>query len=211
MKLIKQLSFLLIVFIFFTRASLAQVTVSANNQTVTNTSPITDAVFGILSNDIIDDEVNNGFTGLIIDNSSTISITGVGTTNPYGIGIFSEFFPSSTTSITNSGKITSTTTGSGNSYGIFNHGEKGSIIGTITNSGTIEGVSTGSGTARGINNTSGTINSIINTGNILARAIESSGSSNPLYGTFNGTALYNHGDLAGTNINTKFFSDFIWG
>ena len=197
MKLINQLSLLLIIFIFFTRASIAQVTVSANNQTVTVTSPITGAVFGILS---------DGKTGLIIDNSSSISITGVGTTNPYGIGIFSELLPSSTTSITNSGTITSTTTGTaagdGNAYGIFNSGQNGSIIGTITNSGNIEGVSTGSGTARGISNSSGTITSIINTGNILARAIESSGSTGS-YGTFNGIALYNHGDLDGTSGSKK--------
>ena len=97
MKLIKQLSFFLIIFIFFTRVSIAQVTVSTNNQTVTNTSPITGAVFGILS---------DGKTGLIIDNSSSISITGVGTTNPYGIGILSSTSASSATSITNSGIIT---------------------------------------------------------------------------------------------------------
>ena len=208
MKLFKQLSFFLIIFFFFTRASFAQVTVSANNQTVTVTSPITVTA---------DDEnpplilgvgiYNDGFTGLIINNSSNISITSTGTVNPYGIGILSSTSASSATSITNSGIITSTTTGAavgdGNSYGITNNGATGATIGTITNSGTIEGVSTGSGTARGINNTSGTITSIINTGNILARAIESSGSTNPLYGTFNGTALYNHGDLAGTSGNNK--------
>jgi hypothetical protein len=198
MKLIKQLKFFIFIFIFFTRASLAQdpVVVIGGDQTVTVTTPITGTVFGILSN-------NN--TGLIIDNSSNISITGVGTTNPYGIGIFSSLTASSTTSITNSGTITSTTTGpaalDGNAYGIFNNGEKGSVIGTITNSGTIEGVSTGAGTARGINNTSGTITSIINSGNIKATAIESSGSTTNNYGTYNGTAIYNHGDLAGTNID----------
>lgn len=197
MKLIKQLSLLLIIFIFFTQASLAQVTVSTNNQTVTNTSPITGAVFGILS---------DGKTGLIINNSSNISITGVGTTNPYGIGILSSALASSVTSITNSGIITSTTTGAavgdGNSYGIFNNGQIGATIGTITNSGTIEGVSTGFGTARGINNTSGTINSIINTGNIKATAGANSGKT-ASYGTFNGIALYNHGDLFGTSGNEK--------
>ena len=40
MKLIKQLSFLLIIFIFFTRASLAGTVVNANNTTVNVTSPI---------------------------------------------------------------------------------------------------------------------------------------------------------------------------
>lgn len=197
MKLIKQLSFLLIIFFFFTRASLAQVTVSANNQTVTVTSPITGAVFGILS---------DGKTGLIINNSSNISITGVGITNPYGIGILSTTIASSVTSITNSGTITSTTTGAavgdGNSYGIFNNGQTGATIGTITNSGTIEGVSTGFGTARGINNTSGTINSIVNTGNIKATAGANSGKA-ASYGTYNGTALYNHGDLDGTSSSSK--------
>jgi hypothetical protein len=193
MKLIKQLTIFIFIFFFFTRVSLAQVTVSGDNQTVTVTSPITGAVFGILS---------DNRTGLIIDNSSNISITGVGTTNPYGIGILSSTTVSSTTSITNSGTITSTTTGAavgdGNSYGITNNGQIGSTIGTITNSGTIEGVSTGYGTARGINNTSGTITSIINTGNIKATAIESSGSTTNNYGTYNGTAIYNHGDLDGT-------------
>ena len=197
MKPIKQLSFFLIIFIFFTRASIAQVTVSTNNQTVTVTSPITDAVFGILS---------DGKTGLIIDNSSSISITGVGTTNPYGIGILSSTSASSATSITNSGIITSTTTGAavgdGNSYGITNNGATGATIGTITNSGTIKGVSTGYGTARGINNTSGTINSIINTGNIIATATVDSGKS-ASYGSYNGIALYNHGDLPGTTGNKK--------
>ena len=197
MKLIKQLSFLLIVFIFFTQASLAQVTVSTNDQTVTITSPITGAVFGILS---------DGKTGLIIDNSSSISITGVGTTNPYGIGILSSALASSVTSITNSGIITSTTTGAavgdGNSYGIMNNAATGATIGTINNRGTIEGVSTGYGTARGINNTSGTITSIINSGNIKATATVNSGKT-ASYGTYNGTAIYNHGDLAGADINNK--------
>jgi len=197
MKLIKQLSFFLIIFIFFTRVSIAQVTVSTNNQTVTNTSPITGAVFGILS---------DGKTGLIIDNSSSISITGVGTTNPYGIGILSSTSASSATSITNSGIITSTTTGAavgdGNSYGINNNGATGATIGTITNSGTIKGVSTGFGTARGINNTSGTITTIINNGNIIATATVDSGKS-ASYGSYNGIALYNHGDLAGTTGNNK--------
>lgn len=197
MKLIKQLSLLLIIFFFFTRASIAQVTVSTNNQTVTVTSPITGAVFGILS---------DGKTGLIIDNSSSISITGVGTTNPYGIGILSSTSASSATSITNSGIITSTTTGAavgdGNSYGITNNGATGATIGTITNSGTIKGVSTGFGTARGINNTSGTITTIINNGNIIATATVDSGKS-ASYGSYNGIALYNHGDLAGTTGNNK--------
>jgi hypothetical protein len=197
MKLTKQLNFFIFFLIFFTQASLAQVTVSGNNQTVTVTSPITDSVFGIFS---------DNRTGLIINNSSNISITGVGTTNPYGIGILSSTTASSATSITNSGTITSTTTGAsvgdGNSYGIFNNGQTGSIIGTITNSGTIEGVSTGYGTARGINNTSGTITSIINNGNIKATAAASSGLA-ASYGTYNGIALYNHGDLAGTSGSHK--------
>ena len=207
MKLIKQLSFLLIIFIFFTRASLAGTVVNANNTTVNVTSPIIstadDADPGFLLGVGI---YNDGFTGLIINNSSNISITSTGTVNPYGIGILSSTSASSATSITNSGIITSTTTGAavgdGNSYGIFNNGATGATIETITNSGTIKGVSTGYGTARGINNTSGTINSIINTGNILATATVDSGKS-ASYGSYNGIALYNHGDLPGTDTNNK--------
>ena len=126
MKLIKQLSFLLIVFIFFTRASLAQVTVSDNNQTETITSPITSTVNDEDPPSILGVGIyNDGFTGLIINNSSNISITSTGRVNPYGIGILSSTFTSSVTSITNSGIITSTTTGAaaldGNSYGITNN------------------------------------------------------------------------------------------
>ena len=217
MKLIKQLKFFIFIFIFFTRASLADtftvnasgtITIIAPSATVTVTSPITST-----ANDSDPDFslgvgiYNDGFTGLIINNSSNISITSTGTVNPYGIGILSSTTASSATSITNSGTITATTSGAavgdGNSYGITNNGQIGSIIGTITNSGTIEGVSTGAGTARGINNTSGTITSIINTGNIKATAIESSGSTTNNYGTYNGTAIYNHGDLAGADINNK--------
>ena len=89
MKLIKQLSFLLIIFIFFTQVLLTNLAnangvtryeVIAPDDTVTNISPITDTEFGIRS---------DSQTGLIINNSSSISITGVGTTNPYGIGILS--------------------------------------------------------------------------------------------------------------------------
>ena len=218
MKLIKQSSFLLIIFIFFTQVLLTNFanangcgdsnrTVDGNGCTKTVISPINSTA------DDVDPQEDGSFlgvgiysdgkTGLIINNSSNISITSTGTVNPYGIGILSSTSASSVTSITNSGIITSTTTGTaigdGNSYGIFNNGENGSIIGTITNSGTIEGVSTGFGTARGINNTSGTITNIINSGNIKATATVISGST-ALYGTYNGTALYNHGDLDGTNI-----------
>jgi hypothetical protein len=221
MKLIKQLKFFIFIFIFFTQILLTNFanangcgvsnrTVDGNGCTVTVISPITST-----ANDV-DPQPDGSFlgvgiysdgkTGLIINNSSNISITSTGTVNPYGIGILSSITASSVTSITNSGIITSTTTGAatgdGNSYGITNNGQIESTIGTINNSGTIEGVSTGYGTARGINNTSGTITSIINSGNIKATATVNSGKT-ASYGTYNGTALYNHGDLAGVDINNK--------
>ena len=172
---------------------------------MTITSPITSTAEDTDDNDLGRGIYIDGFTGIIIDNSSIFTITGTGTVNPYGIGILSTSAASSVTSITNSGTITvtasGTTSGDGNAYGIFNNGYTGSVISTITNSGTIAGVSTGVGTARGINNTSGTITSIINTGNITATAAESSGGT--AYGTYNGTAIYNHGDIAGSSGSNK--------
>ena len=174
---------------------------------MTITSSITSTADDTDDNDLGRGIYIDGFTGIIIDNSSIFTITGTGTVNPYGIGILSTSSASSVTSITNSGTITVTTSGTtedpadGNAYGIYNSGVTGSVIGTITNSGTIAGVSTGVGTARGINNTSGTITSIINTGNITATAAESSGGT--VYGTYNGTAIYNHGDLVGSSGSNK--------
>jgi hypothetical protein len=210
MKLIKQLTIFTFIFFFFTRVSLARV-IHFDGQSLTFTIPITDT-----ANDVGDPQPDGSFLGVgiysdgksssIINIFTNISITSTGTVNPYGIGILSSTTASSVDTINNSGIITSTTTGAtagdGNAYGIFNNGQIGSIIGTINNSGTIEGVSTGYGTARGINNTSGTITSIINTGNIKATATVNSGKT-ASYGTYNGTAIYNHGDLAGADINNK--------
>ena len=194
--------------LIFTRVSFAGTIVGANDTTLTITSPITSTADDTDDNDLGRGIYIDGFTGIIIDNSSIFTITGTGTVNPYGIGILSTSSASSVTSITNSGTITVTTSGTtttptadGNAYGIYNSGVTGSVIGTITNSGTIAGVSTGVGTARGINNTSGTITSIINTGNITATAAESSGGTT--YGTYNGTAIYNHGDLVGSSGSNK--------
>ena len=193
--------------LIFTRVSFAGTIVGANDTTLTITSPITSTAVDTDNNDLGRGIYIDGFTGIIIDNSSIFTITGTGTVNPYGIGILSTSLASSVTSITNSGTITVTTSGTtedpadGNAYGIFNNGFTGSVISTITNSGTIAGVSTGVGTARGINNTSGTITSIINTGNITAIAAESSGGT--VYGTYNGTAIYNHGDIAGSSGSNK--------
>ena len=193
--------------LIFTRVSFAGTIVGANDTTLTITSPITSTAVDTDNNDLGRGIYIDGFTGIIIDNSSIFTITGTGTVNPYGIGILSTSLASSVTSITNSGTITVTTSGTttdpadGNAYGIFNNGYTGSVISTITNSGTIAGVSTGVGTARGINNTSGTITSIINTGNITATAAESSGGTT--YGTYNGTAIYNHGDLVGSSGSNK--------
>ena len=193
--------------LIFTRVSFAGTIVGANDTTLTITSPITSTAEDTDNNDLGRGIYIDGFTGIIIDNSSIFTITGTGTVNPYGIGILSTSSASSVTSITNSGTITVTTSGTtedpadGNAYGIYNSGVTGSVIGTITNSGTIAGVSTGVGTARGINNTSGTITSIINTGNITATAAESSGGTT--YGTYNGTAIYNHGDLVGSSGSNK--------
>jgi hypothetical protein len=210
MKLINQLIIFTFIFFFFTRVSLARV-IHFDGQSLTFTIPITDT-----ANDVGDPQPDGSFLGVgiysdgksssIINIFTNISITSTGTVNPYGIGILSSTTASSVDTINNSGIITSTTTGAtagdGNAYGIFNNGQIGSIIGTINNSGTIEGVSTGYGTARGINNTSGTITSIINTGNIKATATVNSGKT-ASYGTYNGTAIYNHGDLAGADINNK--------
>ena len=193
--------------LIFTRVSFAGEVVRANDTTLTITSSITSTADDIDNNDLGRGIYSDGFTDIIIDNSSIFTITGTGTVNPYGIGILSTSSASSVTSITNSGTITVTTSGTtedpadGNAYGIYNSGVTGSVIGTITNSGTIAGVSTGVGTARGINNTSGTITSIINTGNITATAAESSGGTT--YGTYNGTAIYNHGDLVGSSGSNK--------
>ena len=192
--------------LFLTNVSFAGEVINGNDITITNTSPVTSTADDTDDNVLGRGVYSDGFTGLVIDNSSIFTITGIGTVNPYGIGILSTSQVSSVTSITNSGTITVTTSGAvagdGNAYGIFNNGLTGSAIGTITNNGTIAGVSTGIGTARGINNTSGTITSIINTGNITATAAESSGTTGN-FGTYNGTAIYNHGDLVGTSGSNK--------
>ena len=109
--------------LIFTRVSFAGEVVSANDTTLTITSPITSTADDIDNNDLGRGIYSDGFTDIIIDNSSIFTITGTGIVNPYGIGILSTSTASSVTSITNSGTITVTTSGDtsgdGNSYQLW--------------------------------------------------------------------------------------------
>ena len=69
--------------LIFTRVSFAGTIVGANDTTLTITSPITSTAEDTDDNDLGRGIYIDGFTGIIIDNSSIFTITGTGIVNPY--------------------------------------------------------------------------------------------------------------------------------